>query len=319
VARMRIMIAEDDPVSCLILQKSIEKLGHQCVIATNGDEAWKLFQMYRADVIISDWVMPGLTGPELCQKVRTSQSVGYTYFVLLTSLAEKQNYIDGMQAGADDYLTKPLDRDDLQMRLIAATRVTSLHRQLLEQTRELERLNRELYQEGRKDALTGLRNRLCMQEDLRAMQDRAQRYGHSFCLALADIDYYKFYNDHYGHMAGDEALKQVATVMQSQLRSGDAVYRYGGEEFLVVLPEQALPVAGLVMQRIGQAVWNLGIPHLASPFGALTISVGVAKRPPADKVSIDEVLNAADTALYFAKEHGRNRVALSDGGTCDLY
>lgn len=315
---MNILIAEDDAVSRLILQKCVERLGHTCLLASSGMEAWSRFQHQPVDVVISDWMMPGMDGLELCRRVREWPSNTYTYFILLTSLDEKHHFISGMQAGADDYLTKPLDREELQMRLIAAARVTSLHRQLADQKAELERLNHQLYEEGRKDALTGLRNRLCMQEDLRMLQDRAERYGHSYCAALCDIDYYKRYNDHYGHLAGDAVLKRVGAALTASCRTGDTVYRYGGEEFLILLPEQPVLVAGSVMRRICESIRDLGEPHESSPFGTITISVGIASLTSRTGDSVDHLLKRADEALYHAKGSGRNCVAVYEDSSCSV-
>ncbi len=139
---MKILIAEDDAVSRLILQKAVERLGHACLVAVDGAEAWALYQRTPVDVVISDWMMPGLDGRALCQQVRAHAADGYTYFIFLTTLNDKEHVLSGMQAGADDYLTKPLDRDELQVKLIAAARVTALHRQLAAHRTELERLNR---------------------------------------------------------------------------------------------------------------------------------------------------------------------------------
>lgn len=135
---MRILLAEDSAASRFLLQRAVEELGHECVVAEDGLQAWELYQRAGAEVVISDWIMPGLDGDELCRRIRADSDRSYTYFVMLTSLEDKEHVLRGMQAGVDDYLTKPLDRNDLGARLIAATRVTALHRQILEQQRELE-------------------------------------------------------------------------------------------------------------------------------------------------------------------------------------
>jgi len=185
---VRILIAEDDGASRLILKRSIQKLGYECEEAENGDQAWDLFVAMKPNVIISDWMMPGRDGVQLCQAVRAYPNDYYPYFMLLTALDDKAHTVQALEAGADDYLLKPLDRDDLQARLIVARRVTGLHGQLMEQKRELERLNAQLYEDGRRDPLTKIGNRLRMQEDLEGLAARASRYGHQFCLALCDVD-----------------------------------------------------------------------------------------------------------------------------------
>ncbi|MFO0722323.1 MAG: diguanylate cyclase [Myxococcota bacterium] len=307
---MRILIAEDDSASRLLLRRSVEKLGYQCDQAEDGNQAWELFQEIRPNIIISDWMMPGRDGIQLCKAVREFQAQHYTYFIILTALDDKRYTIQALEAGVDDYLVKPLDRDELQARLIAAKRVTSLHSQLIEQKRELERLNAELFEDGRRDPLTRIGNRLRMQEDLENLAARAARYGHTFTVALCDIDFFKKYNDTCGHGAGDETLKAVARTLARYSRSGDSAYRYGGEEFLVVLPEQGIDGALIALERRRRAVERLAIPHPGrDPHGPVTISAGLAVFDASEPSPIEAVLKRADEALYLAKRNGRNRVA----------
>jgi len=309
---MKVLIAEDDAISRMILKRSVEKFGHECLVAEDGEKAWALFQnTSEVDIIISDWMMPGIDGPEFCRRVRAANNDWYTFFIFLTALGDKEHLLEGMQAGADDYLAKPLDREQLQVRLIAASRVNSLHRQLNEQKTELERLNRELFAMARRDPLTGLGNRLRLREDLETLSARVERYDHSYCAMLCDIDFFKLYNDHYGHLAGDEVLKKMAHAISENLRTGDAAYRYGGEEFLTLLPEQTLETGAIAAERLRSAVEKLAIPHEAlGPDGIVTVSCGVAWFSPGERKNIEEFLKEADEALYHAKEHGRNRVVV---------
>jgi two-component system, cell cycle response regulator len=304
---MRILIADDEPTSRLVAEMALRDLGHECDTVTDGAEAWNAFQSRRPDVVISDLVMPGLTGLELCRNVRAHPG-GYTYFILVTGHGVRDQIVEAMNAGADDYLLKPLDPDDLQVRLIAAARVTALHRQLAKQRTELEVLNDELIAIARRDPLTGLGNRRALQEDLDLLEARVGRYGHRYCLAMLDVDLFKSYNDTYGHQAGDQILMAVAAQMRSQARAGDGLYRYGGEEFLCVFPEQSLANGVKATQRMRESVQRLSIPHAHSSHGVLTLSAGVARLDPSDKHSAGEVLKKADQALYRAKQLGRNRV-----------
>lgn len=308
---MRVIVAEDDAVSRRILQRAVEKLGHDCAVAADGEAAWQMQDASPADVIISDWLMPGVDGLELCRRVRGKEGGPYTYFLFMTALGDRQHFLRGMEAGADDYLTKPVDLDELKARLIAAARVTSLHRRLMEQNAELERLGQLSFEAARTDPLTHFGNRLRLHEDLEALLGRAQRYGHSYCAALCDVDYFKAYNDRYGHLAGDEALRAIADAIRSQLRSGDRVYRYGGEEFLVILPEQTAEGAAAAMDRVRAAVEALRLEHLGRPDPPIvTLSAGIAALGPIDTTSSDEWLRRADQALYEAKRLGRNRVSV---------
>lgn len=313
---MRVLIAEDDAVSRMILKRAVEKLGHECIAASDGLEAWETYLANpEVDVIISDWMMPGLDGLALCEKVRGYEGKrdGYPFFVFLTALGDKKHLLEGMQAGADDYLSKPLDREELGARLLAATRVTSLHRQLNSQKRELERLNFELFKQARRDPLTKLGNRLRLREDLETLSARAERYGHSYSALLCDVDYFKLYNDTYGHLKGDDVLQKVAEVVMRTFRTGDTSYRYGGEEFLAILPEQTLESAAVAGERLRSALEDLAIPHEGSPHGIVTVSCGLAELASGEKKTIDDLLKEADTALYEAKERGKNNVAVFDG------
>jgi two-component system, cell cycle response regulator len=316
---VKVLIAEDDAVSRLTLRRAIEQLGHEVLVATDGTDAWDLYRQHTVDVIVSDWLMPGMDGLDLCRRVRESQRETYTYFMLLTSLEGKQHFMQGMQAGADDYLTKPLDREELQVRLQVASRVTTLHHQLAEKTRELESANHALAESARRDPLTGLGNRLQLREDLYRLQRWLDRYGRGFGVALCDVDRFKLYNDRYGHVAGDEVLQAISRAVAETIRSGDMAYRYGGEEILVIMPEQSAETSIIAMERVREAVARLAIPHVANrPYGVVTISVGLVAIGQGEQFPWEVVLNRADAALYRAKADGRNRLALGGGDAVGL-
>ncbi len=312
---MRVLVAEDDPVSLLILRRAVEKFGHECLTAGDGESAWQRYKENPdVDVIISDWMMPEVDGLELCNRIRDEEREGYTYFIFLTALSDKEHLLMGFEAGADDYLSKPLDRDELQVRLISARRLTSLHRQLARQRAELEMLNAQLADQARTDPLTGLGNRLRMREDLEVLRARTERYGQTYCAILLDIDFFKFYNDTWGHPAGDEVLRRVAGAIESHCRSGDTAYRYGGEEFLIILPEQSLETGAAIAERLRRTVEDLEIPRgVKDPPGILTISLGVSVLEPGAYKPPEALLEEADEALYRAKENGRNRVSAYSG------
>ncbi len=308
--KLRVLVADDDLITRRILQLSLQRLGHDCILAKDGTEALAMFEADQVDVVISDWTMPGVDGLELCRLVRQGGTSAYTYFILLTANEDKHHFLVGMQAGADDYLRKPPDPDELQVRMISATRITALHRQLSHQNAELERLNRALFDQGRTDALTRVGNRLRMQEDLAQLWNRAKRApAHGFCVALVDIDHFKLYNDACGHQAGDDVLRSVGSTLVGKMRAGDAVYRYGGEEFLVMLPELTLEGATTAMQRLQSAIAELAVAHPAIG-GHVTISIGIAQF--SNDKSLDQLIRDADVALYIAKARGRNRVVSHD-------
>jgi diguanylate cyclase (GGDEF)-like protein len=284
------------------------RLGHECSVVGDGAEAWALYQSQHPDVVISDWVMPGLSGPELCKNIRDEPTGDYPYFIMISVQDAREKVLEGMGAGADDYLVKPLDPGDLQARLIAAERVTALHSRLAHQRSELENLNRELEDIVRRDPLTGLGNRRALEEDLVPLEARVRRYGHSYCMALLDVDYFKAYNDTYGHQAGDRALQAMSAQLQYHARLGDLTYRYGGEEFLCVFPEQSLDSGTQAVNRMRAGLSRLAIPHVDNPLGLLTFSAGVAVLDPSAPRGTSEVLREADEALYLAKRLGRNRV-----------
>ncbi len=298
-------MAEDDAVSRMIVQRAVQKFGHEVLAAEDGRAAWDLYrESSGVDAIISDWMMPDMDGLELCRRVRAAErdaQGGYTYFIFLTALGDRDHLLQGLEAGADDYLSKPLDRDELGMRLTSALRVTDLHHRLAFH-------NRMLFEQSRKDPLTSLGNRLRLREDLEVMGGRAERYGHSYAIMLCDVDNFKAYNDRYGHLAGDETLRRISGTISSTLRGGDAAYRYGGEEFLVLLPEQAMESAVAIADRLRHTVEGMEIPHEDNPpDNVVTISAGVAVLSRSGDT--DGLLKQADAALYAAKEAGRNRVA----------
>ncbi len=302
---MRVLAVDDDPMTRMIVAAAVQAAGHECLTADNGEAAWNLLSHTAADVVISDWRMPGMDGLELCRRIRTQNR--YTYVVLVSGRSDPSEVLQGMQAGADDYLTKPLDLAVLQLRLVAAERVTALHARLADQQAELERLITELAAASRTDALTGLRNRRALKEDLPGLLARCARHGHALSAVMLDVDHFKAYNDRFGHAAGDLALRRVAGVMLATGRQADLLYRYGGEEFLCLLPETA-PAAALAAERLRHAVQDLDIPHPDSAHAVVTFSAGVATWTPSTTSTADALLLEADDALYRAKAAGRNIV-----------
>lgn len=305
---MNVIVVDDDPLVRLVLAKAVASMGHLALPAESGEEALQLVERKAVDVVISDWMMPGMSGLELCERIRARDSMEYVYFMLVTALDDSEHALAGIAAGVDDCLVKPVRPFDLRLRLMVAERVTDLHRRLAERQRGLERVNVDLAATARQDPLTGLGNRLRMTEDLEIFRSRRDRYHEPFGVALFDIDHFKALNDAAGHQAGDKALQQVSNVVRRQLRLADQAYRYGGEEILVVLPAGVRRVAAAA-DRIRKAVEQEAIPHPGrpGPETVVTLSVGVA----AAEGEIESFLMAADAALYQAKSQGRNRMVVA--------
>ena len=298
---MKVLIADDSATSRAMLRKSLARWGYDVVMAEDGAEAWNILEKPDAPpMAILDWVMPHLTGPDVCKRVRETRREPYTYILLLTSKNSKDETIEGLEAGADDYIVKPFDQQELSVRLRAGKRIIDLQLSLMD-ARE------ELREKANKDLLTMLPNRAAITAELEREFLRCHRDHRSVGVVLLDIDHFKKVNDTYGHFAGDGVLRETAIRLKSSMRAYDQVGRYGGEEFLVVLPncdmEQARSQAERMRQRLHEtkilADAGLEIPVSAS-FG-VTISDQSERSP-------DTFIRVADEALYRAKAGGRNCV-----------
>jgi two-component system cell cycle response regulator len=302
-----VLVVDDDESSRELIAIAVHSFGHHCRMAADGHEALRLLASHPADLVISDWDMPGMNGAELCQKLRGGGDEDpYTYFIIMTAFDDREHLLAGMAAGADDYQRKPVSFDELEARLLSAGRVVDLHRRLASRTAMLRDDSTRNYLASRTDALTGVGNRMRLDEEISTLLSRAQRYGHKCSLAICDLDFFKSYNDHFGHVAGDEALRRVADGMRANLRSADALFRYGGEEFVVLLIEQPLGDAERAMERMRAEIEALDIP--AANGGPLTLSVGVAEIDTRTDQTPEQWIARADQALYAAKAGGRNRV-----------
>jgi two-component system, cell cycle response regulator len=252
-----VLVVDDDLASRVALAAAVVALGHRCRSASNGFEALEGHRERRADVIVSDWTMPGMDGMELCRRVRGLDVGTYTYLLFTSGHAHKRDFVEAVREGADDYLSKPIDLDDLEARLIAAARIVNAYRALAERNVALRHDRQTSFRAARVDPLTQVANRLRLDEDLEALQAQVSRYGRRATVAMCDLDGFKRYNDRYGHPAGDTALRRIAHAVRGSLRRADQVYRYGGEEFLVVLPEQTPADAASAMERVRLAVEGL--------------------------------------------------------------
>jgi two-component system, cell cycle response regulator len=305
---LRVLIAEDEPVSRRLLQGTLTRWGYDVLVARDGQEAWDLFCSDEDPprLAILDWMMPNMDGPEVCQRIRKEGREEYTYIVLLTAKNRKENLIEGLDAGADDYITKPFDSDELEVRVRAARRIIDLQSKLLNAQKALRK-------QATHDPLTELFNRGAILDVLTKELSRVQREQKSISVILADIDHFKHINDTFGHRAGDAALKEVSHRMLENLRSYDSVGRYGGEEFLIVLPglDEHSALGRADKFRLAVAQTPVPIKEQAIP---ITISVGIAVVGPGDDLHPERLVHRADEAMYEAKNTGRNRVVLAPPG-----
>jgi len=306
---MRILIAEDDLVTRKLLEKTLNGWGYVVLSAENGQEAWEILQKEKIKLIIADWIMPVMDGVELCRRIRSAENSGYIYFILLTGKDKKEDIIEGLKAGADDYVTKPFDRNELQVRVRAGERIVKLEKELIEKNEMLQRLNLKLEELVRLDTVMGIGNRLSFYETIEKSHHRACRYAQGYGIIMCDIDHFKLYNDTYGHLAGDNILRIIANSIRRSIRMSDDVFRYGGEEIVIILPEQDSDSTIVVAEKIREGIEALGIEHKGTERGILTISCGVASF---DMDTLDNkweiILDHADKALYMAKSSGRNKV-----------
>jgi diguanylate cyclase (GGDEF)-like protein len=303
---MRILIADDSIVSRHLLDATLRKWGYEVVVATDGVEAWNVLQGDNPPrLAILDWVMPGLTGPEVCSRVRENsknKELNYTYIVLLSSKSQREDLIEGLESGADDYLTKPFDQHELKVRLRAGTRIIDLQRELVS-ARE------ELRDQATKDFLTRIWNRSSILDVLQRELARASREKRSVGVVLADLDRFKSVNDTYGHFAGDAVLREFTRRMTAAMRPYDSIGRYGGEEFLMILPGCDERCTGNQAERMRAALANE--PMLIGDVSHLvTCSFGATSWRPDATSTADELIHLADDALYLAKGQGRNCVAV---------
>ncbi|WP_165921703.1 GGDEF domain-containing response regulator [Sulfuricurvum sp. IAE1] len=299
---MRILIAEDDPVSRKLLQALLVKWGYEVVVACDGEEAWRYLQSEDTPKLaVIDWMMPGMDGVQICRKVRERKDGPYIYILLLTAKNQKEDIIRGIGAGADDYITKPFDSNELNARLRAGRRILDLQAELIS-TRESLRV------QATHDPLTGLPNRLLFSDRLTQFLARAKRQSSSIAVMYLDLDRFKIINDTLGHNYGDILLQEVADRLSSCLRQSDTLARMGGDEFTVILTdiadsEDTSVVAKKIMNVLSAPVNLDGRDYF------ITASIGISIYP-SDGIDAETLVKNADTAMYHSKELGRNKYSL---------
>ncbi len=298
---MKILIAEDDAVSRRILETHLTKWGHKVVVAKDGAEAWDiLLRLDSPRVAVLDWVMPHIDGPELCRRLREATDRPFTYIIILTAKEKTSDIVEALDAGADDYLTKPYHAQELRSRIGAATRVVMLHE-------KLEEANAKLFMMARTDTLTRVFNRGAIMERLEQEVDRSLREEMPLAVMMIDVDHFKAVNDAHGHLTGDKVLVEVAQRLCAECRPYDSTGRYGGEEFLIVLPGPRFEDVTTMADRIRQRI--KGTPVAADGLRLdTTVSIGALWVDASQRLASHEIVKVVDVLLYRAKREGRDRV-----------
>ena len=299
--RFRILIAEDNSVSRRLLEATLEKWNYEVVVTTNGRGALEVLQSEDPPKIaVLDWIMPEMNGIDVCREIRDQRKEPYIYIIMLSARGEKEDIIEGMNCGADDYIAKPFNSLELKVRIKAGRRIIELEEQLIY-------ARNQLHIQATHDALTGIWNRTAIMEAMHKEMSRALRTKKPISILMADIDFFKLVNDDHGHLAGDDVLCETVLRIQSALRPYDAVGRYGGEEFLLILPDCNKTDAYEIAERIRTKVSNT---EIAIPEGAVTVtlSIGVVVISDPQDAKPEVFIQKADEALYMAKENGRNCV-----------
>jgi two-component system chemotaxis response regulator CheY len=298
-----VLVVDDSPVYRKLVEQLLFAEPYTLLFARNGEEALRLFEEHAPCIVITDWMMPDISGPELCQRIRADKTQPYTYLILMTSNTEKGNVVKGLQAGADDYLTKPFDPGEMLARIAVGRRIVDLNRELAAKSKKLE-------EAARTDPLTGLPNRRAI-EDWAAKQLRgAARHGFSLWVVLGDIDSFKSINDTFGHDAGDAVLKTFAEGLKKNTRAADICGRLGGDEFLLVLTHVDPEHVKDTVNRFREQFAALSFP-LAGQSVRVTASFGAAGFQGTDMREFSALVRQADQMLYEAKRAGRNRVRVA--------
>ena len=301
---IKVLVADDSAVSRKLVELTLHEKQYSLVFAESGREALDLFAEHRPALVIVDWIMPDLTGLEICQHIRSRSQASYTYIILLTGKSEKESVVEGLAAGADDYLTKPFHHEELIARVGVGLRIIGLQR-------EIEAKNLLLKELALTDALTSLPNRRAIEDWATRQLSGAARYGFSFWVALADLDHFKTVNDTYGHDAGDAVLKAFSEILRSNSRQSDICGRIGGEEFLLVLTHTTEENAKLVIDRVRAQLEGTQFNFDGSSL-KVTASFGLAGFAGTRAPDFNRLVAQADAALYSAKRQGRNRLELSE-------
>ena len=307
-----ILVVDDHEDNIEVLKVRLESWGYGTASCSNGAEALAYVEQSPPDLILLDVMMPEISGIEVARRIKGNSALPFIPIIMQTALDSTEDKVEGLEAGADDYITKPIDFAELKARLRSMLRIKRLQEALEEREKELLEVNERLRFMSQTDALTGLDNRRHLNERIDEMFQHAQRLNEPFSLVMCDLDKFKSVNDTYGHQAGDEVLKQLAHILKDEAREIDRVGRYGGEEFMLLLPGTVLDAAVTFAERVRK---RIEAHTFTFDGGSLkrTASFGVSGWPHPTIGDSDALVRTADDALYVAKETGRNRVIRYDG------
>ena len=304
----KILVVDDIPVNIQLLQAFLATQNYKTYIARNGEEALKQVENVEPDLILLDVMMPKMNGFETCRRLKLSEKAKYTPVIMVTALNEIESKIKGIEAGADDFISKPFNKLELLARVKSLLRVKTLHDQLQEKIMQLERAKERLRELAVTDGLTNLANYRHFKDVLQLEIKRAERHKNFVSLIMFDIDFFKNYNDTHGHLAGDKVLQGIGALVANNIRKIDLGARYGGEEFAVVLPNTVAASARVVAEKLRVLIEQHQFRFQESqPHGNITISIGVATYPAAGK-TFEALISCADKRLYMAKAQGKNIV-----------
>jgi diguanylate cyclase (GGDEF)-like protein len=308
----RILIVDDHEDNVELLRARLESWGYQSDSAADGDEALRKVHEAPPDLILLDVMMPKIDGMEVARRIKGNAELPFIPIIMQTALDGTEHKVEGLEAGADDYITKPIDFPELQARVKSMLRIKRLQEELEERERQLLEANARLRYMSQTDVLTGLDNRRHLEERLDEMFEHARRLNEPLACVMCDLDHFKSVNDTHGHQAGDLVLKQFARILKKEAREIDRVGRYGGEEFMLLLPGTVLDSAVRFAERVRKQV-EARTFTVDDASIQRTASFGVAAWPHPRIANCDALVRAADDALYVAKESGRNRAVRFDG------
>ncbi len=309
---MKVVLADDDRTTRTLLTRALERWNYEVIAVPNGEAAWAAVQADAVQMLVTDWEMPLLDGPGLCARVRASEVGRFAYILLLTSHNDPEKTAQALDAGADDFVSKPFNATELRARLAVGRRIVTMHDELQQKNRELEVANAVLARIAGTDGLLGIGNRRSFEDAITTTHHAARRGQQSYGVILSDVDHFKRCNDTHGHAFGDRVLAGVAAALRKALGDTGELFRYGGEEIVAIAPAPSAMALLALAEKLRTAVAETRIEATGTT-ASVTASFGVAHYDTAEEVTCQVIVDRADAALYRAKADGRDRVALWTG------